>query len=111
MNHPQTDTSRHRLYPASVADITLTDGFWSPKYDTFRTVTINDVFDKFERDGAFANFDRVAAVMPGEHHGLPWFDGLIYESIRAASNNLGACTRYFSLDHTFSLGKPRSAGS
>ncbi len=89
MNHPlPNDISRRRLFPASVANVTLTDGFWLPKYQNFRSVTINDVFDKFERDDAFANFDRVAQGMTGEHHGLPWFDGLIFETIRAASDFL-----------------------
>src|SRR5450432_318350 len=90
MTRQQSKLSRRRLFPASIANVTLTDAFWSPKYDTFRTVTINDVFDKFERDGAFANFDRVAAGLTGNHAGLPWFDGLIYETMRAASDFLAA---------------------
>jgi len=83
-------SSHRRLYPATVYNVTLDDAFWSPKYQVMRTVTVNDVFDKFERDGAFANFDRVAQRLSGGHCGKPWFDGLIYETIRGASDFLAA---------------------
>jgi DUF1680 family protein len=84
---PSTHVS-HRLYPVSVANVTLADEFWSPKLRVMRTVTVNDVFDKFERDGAFANFDRVAQGLTNGHRGAPWFDGLIFETMRAVSDFL-----------------------
>ncbi|RZJ73758.1 MAG: hypothetical protein EOO45_09855, partial [Flavobacterium sp.] len=76
------------------------DGFWSPKFDTWRTTTANDVLDKFEgkhlaateqsKNNVFENFDKVAAGKKGEKHaGLPWFDGLIYESIRGIGDLVG----------------------
>jgi DUF1680 family protein len=87
--HPKSLTHR-RLYPAGVANVSLADNFWSPKQRILRTVTVNDVFDKFERDGAFTNFDRVAQGLSGGHCGSPWFDGLIYETMRAVSDFLAA---------------------
>lgn len=92
MNNPsQTNpSSARRLYPVDLDRVTLEDGFWSPKYTLMRIVTVHDVFDKFERDGAFANFDRVAQGLRGGHKGFPWFDGLIYETIRAAADFLAA---------------------
>ena len=71
--------------------------------------TVNDVFDKFEgkyepqgrsleRDfkflgttrDAFLNFDLVAQGKRdiGKHHGPPWYDGLIYETIRGSADLL-----------------------
>jgi DUF1680 family protein len=85
-----TASPYRRLFPAGVADVRLADDFWSPKLGQLRTVTVNDVFDKFERDGALANFDRVAHGLSGGHRGAPWFDGLIYETIRAAADFLAA---------------------
>jgi DUF1680 family protein len=79
-----------RLYPLTPAAVTLADGFWGPKLNTLRAVTIQDVFDKFERDGAFENFDRVAGGLSGGHRGMPWFDGLIFETMRAAADFLAA---------------------
>ena len=48
------------LGPVPLSHVTINDPFWSPKLDVWRTVTVNDCFDKFERDGALDNFDHVA---------------------------------------------------
>src|SRR5258708_40260863 len=82
--------AHRRLFPVGLSNVALADDFWSPKLRLLRTITVNDVFDKFERDGAFANFDRVAQGLSGGHRGSPWFDGLIYETLRAASDFLAA---------------------
>ncbi|KPV51322.1 hypothetical protein SE17_21880, partial [Kouleothrix aurantiaca] len=74
--------------PVPLAHVTLNDAFWGPVYTRLRTVTLHDVFGKFERDGAFANFARVAEGLRGEHRGFPWFDGLVFETIRAAADFL-----------------------
>jgi DUF1680 family protein len=93
-----------------ITEINIHDQFWSPKFDQWRTVTVNDVFDKFEgkydpqgnesleRDfkesgitrDAFHNFDLVAQGKrgTGKHAGPPWYDGLVYETIRGASDFL-----------------------
>ncbi len=111
--------------PAPLKDVPLQsvriqDEFWSPKMDVWRTVTINDVLDKFGGDyskagerkaadtgkldpnmvtsdprwfgDAYANWDRVAAGEYGKggHVGKCFFDGLIYGSIRAAADFLAA---------------------
>ncbi len=93
-----------------IQDVTVNDEFWAPKFNQWRTKTVNDVFDKFEgnydpkgssylqRDfeslgatrDAFKNFDMVAEGLRGtrKHNGPPWYDGLIYETIRGASDFL-----------------------
>lgn len=78
------------LTPVPIKDVTIDDAFWSPKMKVWNTRTINDVFDKFEKYGGFRNFDRVAAGAKGGHQGDPWWDGLIYETIRAAGDFLSA---------------------
>ena len=80
--------SAQPLVPLGIARVAITDEFWGPKLQLLRSTTLNDVFDKFERDGAMANFERVAAGLSAGHRGAPWFDGLIYETIRAASDFL-----------------------
>jgi DUF1680 family protein len=76
------------------------DAFWSPKFKTWTTTTANDVLNKFEgknlpsveqeRNNVFSNFDKVASgKLNGGHAGLPWFDGLIYESIRGIGDLMG----------------------
>ncbi|HWA33485.1 MAG TPA: beta-L-arabinofuranosidase domain-containing protein [Cyclobacteriaceae bacterium] len=92
-----------------IAHVSVDDAFWSPKLATWQTVTANDIFDKFEgkytpeglyleKDfkvmggtrNAFLNFDLVAKGKRGigMHHGPPWYDGLIYESIRGTADLL-----------------------
>lgn len=85
-----------------VHHVSINDPFWSPKYEIWRKTTALDVLDKFEgkhlkaseeqqKNNVFGNFDKIAAGKKGEggHAGLPWFDGLIYESIRGIGDLLG----------------------
>lgn len=76
------------LTAVPIRNVKLNDGFWSPKMALWRETTFADCFTKFEESGALANFDRVAAGKTGEHKGDPWWDGLIYEMITAASDFL-----------------------
>ncbi|RYD27665.1 MAG: glycoside hydrolase family 127 protein, partial [Verrucomicrobiaceae bacterium] len=78
------------LVPLAIKDVTINDGFWSPKISLWSSVTINDTFDKLDQHGGFTNFDRVAQGLSGNHSGEPWWDGLIYETIRAAGDFLAA---------------------
>lgn len=92
-----------------LVDVKMNDSFWSPKLRLWQTKTVNDVFDKFEGKyrplgqfleqdfktlgitrNAFLNFDLVAEGKRGIkiHHGPPWYDGLIYETIRGAADLL-----------------------
>jgi DUF1680 family protein len=96
--------------PGGISNLKIDDKFWSPKFALWSTTTINDVFDKFEGKynqdvspalkqdfeslgttrNAFSNFDLVAQGKRGigKHSGPPWYDGLIYESIRGAADLL-----------------------
>lgn len=100
-----------RVTPVTLKNVTINDAFWSPKLKTIHTVTVYDVLDKLEGKyepdredlinekakmkrtrNAFLNFDRVAQgkVNTGESDGPPWYDGLVYESIRGAADLLVA---------------------
>ncbi len=84
-----------------VNQVKINDSFWSPKLALWSTVTAGDVLDKFEgkhvhdsialdEKDAFHNFDLVAQGQRGigKHAGFPWFDGLLYETIRGISDFL-----------------------
>ena len=71
--------------------VVVEDPFWSPKFGLWRTVTIPDVIDKLEkRSGALENLDRAARRERGGHRGAPFFDGLLFETVRGASDYLAA---------------------
>jgi DUF1680 family protein len=81
------------LREVPLKSVSIDDPFWSPKLDVWRSVTIKDCLDKFERDGVLKNFDYVANGEKSrkfggnvEHHGAPWFDGLTYEMIRGCAD-------------------------
>lgn len=74
------------LSPVPIHDVRIDDTFWSPKRQVWRTVTIADCFDKFEKEGAIANFDKVRDGAGGEHGGPPWYDGLVYEMITGSAD-------------------------
>ncbi len=80
----------HPLTPIPISAVVLDDTFWSPKRQIWQTITIRDAFRKFENDGALINFDQVRDGRRGGHAGPPWYDGLIYEMIRGASDFLAS---------------------
>jgi len=82
----------HRLAPIPVHQVVIEDEFWSPKLRRWREMTIVDCFTKFENDrgGAINNFDLVRDGKVGKHAGPPWYDGLLYEMVRASADFLAA---------------------
>ncbi len=69
--------------------VIVDDAFWGPKLALWRTNTVFDVFDKFERQShALGNFDKAAKGERGGHCGAHFFDGLVYESLRGACDYL-----------------------
>jgi DUF1680 family protein len=105
----QSPPAIHVIHPANLTDVEIHDSFWSPKMRVWNTKTVYDVFDKLEgkyepdrKDlidekqrlgrtrNAFLNFDLVAQGKKdiNAHDGPPWYDGLVYETIRGAADLL-----------------------
>ena len=95
------NNSQTNLKFVDIRQVTVNDSFWSPKLKQWSTTTANDILDKFEAkhlhnpveqhlNNTFVNFDDIAEGKKGtgHHAGLPWFDGLIYETIRGISDML-----------------------
>jgi DUF1680 family protein len=91
----------HTLKFVSIKEVKINDAFWSPKLKQWSMTTAHDVLNKFEgkhihdpdeqhKHNTFVNFDDIAGGKKGtgHHAGLPWFDGLIYETIRGLSDLL-----------------------
>lgn len=83
------------LEPEPLMTVKIDDAFWSPKLQQWASKTSNDILNKFEgrhltdcrpeeRRNTLDNFRNVAKGDRDtrNHVHLPWFDGLIYESIR-----------------------------
>ena len=99
----------HIIHPLKLEQVRVNDLFWSPKLTVWDSITVYDVFDKLEGKyepdrkelieektklgrtrNAFLNFDLVAQGKKntGSHDGPPWYDGLVYETIRGAADLL-----------------------
>ncbi|QEH31941.1 Non-reducing end beta-L-arabinofuranosidase [Aquisphaera giovannonii] len=74
--------------PAPLTRVAIDDPFWSPRLALWRKVTLPDVLNKLEKDGALRNFEAVRDGKKAKHGGPPWEDGLLYETMRAASDFL-----------------------
>ncbi|NBD25652.1 glycoside hydrolase family 127 protein [Paenibacillus glycinis] len=87
--HMRPTTYKHQTVTnLPVRSVSIDDAFWAPKLKVLRDTTVHDVLNKFEQDGALRNFDFVAAGAEGYHSGEPWFDGLLYETLRGISDIL-----------------------
>lgn len=86
-----------RDYPVKPVPFTavhINDGFWAPKLETNRKVTIPFAFGQCERTGRLDNFIRAAAALQGKEltnkkpPGYPFDDTDLYKVIEGASYTL-----------------------
>ena len=67
----------------------LADGFWAPRLEVNRTVSIPSAFAECEKNGRFDNFAIAGGLMKGEHRGdFPFDDTDPYKIIEGASYSL-----------------------
>src|SRR5262252_2076617 len=88
--------AQERDYPVKPVPFTavhVNDGFWAPRIEINRTVTIPFAFQKDEETGRLDNFIRAAEALKGEPHdtkppGYPFDDTDIYKVIEGAAYTL-----------------------
>lgn len=106
-----SSAQQHTIHPLTLQSVKVNDAFWSPKIKVWSMVTVYDVLDKLEGKydpdrpiiknekeklghtrNAFHNFDLVAQGKTdiNQHDGPPWYDGLVYETIRGAADILAS---------------------
>ncbi len=82
------------VMPVSFTEVKLSDGFWSPRLETNRTVTIPYTFEQCEKTGRVKNFEQAALVNSGEvEHGgfcsaYTFDDSDLFKIIEGASYSL-----------------------
>ena len=78
-------------YPVKEADmtnVTITAGFWLPRFETNRVVTVKADFDKSEETGRLANFREAAKRAKGTFKGCPFDDSDVFKIIEGAAYTL-----------------------
>ena len=78
------------VQPIPFTAVHLTDGFWAPRIETNRKVTIPAAFQKCEDSGRVNNFERAAQALRGEPHDMkappyPFDDTDLYKVIEGAA--------------------------
>lgn len=75
-------------YP-NIQEVKIQDPFWDGLLDKVVSVTLPDIWTKYEKDGTEQNFINIIEKRDTqEFFGTPWQDGMIYEIIRGASDLL-----------------------
>ncbi len=75
------------IQEVSFTQVHLNDGFWSPRIEINRTVSIPSAFHECEVNGRFDNFAIAAGLIKGEHRGDFSFDDTDpYKVIEGASS-------------------------
>lgn len=72
----------------SVQNVKINDKFWSPYLHMIRCKFLSETFDKLENNHYFDGFTQVVEGIKGEHPYQPFSDGLVFETIRGASDFL-----------------------
>ncbi len=81
----------YRVKPVPFTSVHFNDGFWAPRIEINRTVTIPFAFQKCEETGRISNFERAAKVLRGEEltnkkpPGYPFDDTDPYKVIEGAA--------------------------
>ena len=73
--------------PAALTNVTVTGGFWLPRFETNRLVTLRTDFEKCEL-ARIPNFRHAAAHEWGTFKGIPFDDSDVYKVIEGAAYTL-----------------------
>jgi DUF1680 family protein len=73
------------LAPVPFQDVKLADGFFAPRIETNRKVTIPACLDQCEATGRIRNFDVASGKVEGKHEGLLFNDSDVYKVLEGAA--------------------------
>ena len=69
-------------------EVTFADGFWTPRMETNRRVTIPYDFKKCEETGRIDNFAKAGGLMEGKFKGIRFDDSDVFKVIEGAAYSL-----------------------
>jgi len=74
--------------PVPLKQVAILDGFWLPRFETNRLVTVWADFKKSEETGRISNFARAGKLETGPFKGIPFDDSDVYKIVEGASYTL-----------------------
>ncbi len=85
---PRAGDMNYPVNPVPINQVHLNDGFWKPRLDTNRTITVPVCFKKCEEE-RIPNFRRAAKLATGNFRGDPFDDSDLYKVAEGAAYCLG----------------------
>ncbi len=86
----RADEPLAKLKAVPFTDVVIADGFWAPRQETNRAVSIPISLAKLEEYGNVANLDLAASGARTGYHGPVFMDSDLYKAIEAASYSLAS---------------------
>jgi len=77
-----------QLRAVAFTDVVIADGFWAPRMETNRKVTVPYDFQKCEETGRIDNFAKAGGLMEGKFKGIYFNDSDLYKVIEGAAYSL-----------------------
>ena len=77
-----------QLRAVGFTDVVIADGFWAPRMETNRKVTVPYDFKKCEETGRIDNFAKAGGLMEGKFEGIYFNDSDLYKVIEGAAYSL-----------------------
>lgn len=82
------ETKDYPFTPVPFTDVKIGDGFWLPRLETNRRVTVPYDFQKCEETGRISNFARAGGLEQGKFEGIPFNDSDVVKVVEGASYTL-----------------------
>jgi len=76
------------IEPVPFTDVKKVEGFWAPRLETNRKVTVPYAFTKCEDTGRISNFAKAGGLMTGNFEGIYFNDSDLYKVIEGAAYSL-----------------------
>jgi DUF1680 family protein len=74
--------------PVPLNQVAILDGFWLPRFETNRLVTVWADFKKSEETGRISNFARAGKLEAGPFRGIPFDDSDVYKIVEGSAYTL-----------------------
>ena len=85
---PAVPSRDYPIRAVPLTAVTIDDGFWAPKLEINRTVTIPHILKENDDTGRVANFEKAAGKKSGSYEGRRFNDTDVFKIIEAASYSL-----------------------
>ncbi len=78
----------YNVKPVPFNQVHVRDGFWTPRLETSRKVTIPYCFEKCEETNRIRNYEKAAGLKQGKHEGIYFNDSDVYKVMEGAAYSL-----------------------